>query len=91
MFVGPAEQVYGGQIIGEHARDNDLVVNPCKKKQLTNVRASGSDNAMILTPPVELSLEKAIEFIQADEVVEITPESIRLRKLILDHSMRKRK
>ncbi|MEC9396186.1 MAG: translational GTPase TypA [Myxococcota bacterium] len=91
LFVGPASQVYGGQIIGEHARDNDLVVNPCKKKALTNVRASGSDNALVLTPPEELSLERAIEFIQEDEIVEITPESIRLRKRELDHSFRKRK
>ena len=91
MFVGPAVPVYHGQIIGEHARENDLVVNPCKKKQLTNVRASGSDTATVLTPPLDMSLEKAIEFIQDDEYVEITPDSIRLRKAILDHSKRKTK
>ncbi len=89
LFVGAAEPVYNGQIIGEHARENDLVVNPCKKKQLTNVRASGSDSATVLTPPLEMSLEKAIEFIEDDEYVEITPESIRLRKAILDHNKRK--
>ena len=91
MFVGAGSQVYPGQIIGEHARENDLVVNPCKKKQLTNMRASGSDGALVLTPPIEMTLEQAIEFIQDDEYVEITPESIRLRKSILDHSKRKRK
>ncbi len=89
LFVGAAEAVYNGQIIGEHARDNDLVVNPCKKKQLTNVRSSGADTATILTPPIEMSLERAIEFIEDDEYVEITPTSIRLRKAILDHSKRK--
>ena len=89
LFVDPAEEVYSGQVIGEHARENDLVVNPCKKKQLTNMRASGSDAATVLTPPVELSLERAIEFIEDDEYVEITPKSIRLRKATLDHNRRK--
>ena len=91
MFVGPGVAVYPGQVIGEHARENDLVVNPCKKKQLTNMRASGNDAAQVLTPPMDLSLERAIEFINADEYVEITPESIRIRKSVLDHSLRKRK
>jgi GTP-binding protein len=91
LFVGPGVDVYGGQIIGEHARENDLVVNPCKRKQLTNVRASGSDASLILTPPVEHTLESAIEFIADDEYVELTPTSIRLRKAELDHSFRKRK
>ena len=91
MFVGPGESVYPGQVIGEHARDNDLVVNPCKKKQLTNMRSSGADAALILTPPVQMSLEQAIEFIGADEMVEVTPASIRLRKSELDHTKRKRK
>ncbi len=90
LFVGPGEEVYPGQIIGEHARENDLVVNPCKKKQLTNIRAAGSDDALILTPPREFTLEQAIEFIESDEYVEITPDSIRLRKAILNHSQRKR-
>lgn len=91
LFVGPSEDVYAGQIIGEHARDNDLVVNPCKRKQLTNMRASGSDDAILLTPPIKMTLEKAIEFIQEDEYIELTPVSLRLRKSELDHSKRKRK
>jgi GTP-binding protein len=90
MFVGAAESVYAGQVIGEHSRDNDLVVNPCKKKQLTNMRSSGADEALTLTPHAVMSLERAIEFIEDDEYVEITPESVRLRKAILDHSKRKR-
>ncbi len=91
MFVGPGFEVYAGQVIGEHARDNDLVVNPCKKKQLTNMRASGSDDKLLLTPPRDLSLEAALEWIDDDELVEITPENIRLRKLELDHNKRKAK
>ncbi len=89
LFIGPGEQVYGGQVIGENSRENELVVNPCKGKKLTNVRASGSDDALILTPPTRLSLEKAIEFIATDEYVEITPEAIRVRKSILHHGKRK--
>jgi len=83
-------KVYSGQIIGLHARSNDLVVNPNKKKQLTNMRSSGADDALRLTPPHIYSLEEAMEFIQDDELVEVTPKSIRLRKLHLDHSERKR-
>ncbi|MGM0576215.1 MAG: translational GTPase TypA [Myxococcota bacterium] len=90
LFVEPGQKVYAGQIIGLHSRDNDLVVNPAKGKKLTNVRASGSDDAIKLTPPRILSLEDALEFIEADELVEVTPESIRLRKAILDHNERKR-
>ena len=75
----------------QSAMENDLVVNSCKKKQLTNVRAAGSDDALLLTPPIRMSLEQAIEFIVDDEIVELTPESIRLRKRELEHSMRKRK
>ena len=89
LFVGPGEEVYGGQIIGLHSRDNDLVVNPCKGKKLTNVRAAGSDDSLNLTPPRVMTLEKAIEFIEGDEYVEITPESVRLRKSELNHSFRK--
>ncbi len=89
LFVGPGEDVYPGQVIGENSRDAELVVNPCKKKQLSNVRASGSDDAMVLTPPRDLSLEKALEFIARDEYVEITPTSIRVRKEILHHGKRK--
>lgn len=90
MFLGPGEKVYMGQLVGLHARENDLVVNPCKKKQLTNIRASGSDEAIRLTPPIELTLERALETIDDDEVVEVTPSSIRVRKFWLDHNDRKR-
>ncbi|MGM0555788.1 MAG: translational GTPase TypA [Myxococcota bacterium] len=89
LFVGPGERVYGGQVIGENSRDAELVVNPCKTKKLTNVRASGSDDALVLTPPRRLSLEKAIEFIEPDELVEITPDAIRVRKQQLHHGLRK--
>src|SRR3546814_2832355 len=77
MFVSPGEALYEGMIIGIHSRDNDLVVNPIKGKQLTNVRASGTDEAVRLVPPIQLSLEYAVEFIDDDELVEITPKSIR--------------
>ncbi len=90
MFVSPGDAVYEGMIIGIHTRDNDLVVNPIKGKQLTNVRASGKDEAIALTPPIRLTLESAIEFIADDEVVEITPNSIRLRKHMLKEHERKR-
>jgi GTP-binding protein len=90
MFVSPGEALYEGMIIGIHSRDNDLVVNPIKGKQLTNVRASGTDEAVRLVPPIELTLEKAVEFIADDELVEITPKSIRLRKRHLkEHERRK--
>ncbi len=91
LFVAPAVEVYGGMIIGEHARDNDLEVNPSKGKKLTNVRASGSDDAIKLTPPRIMSLEQALEFIDDDELVEVTPVSIRLRKKELDPHQRKKK
>jgi GTP-binding protein len=90
LFVGPGVEVYGGMIIGQHAKDNDLDVNPCKGKKLTNVRASGSDDAIKLTPPRLLTLEQALEFIDDDELVEVTPTSIRLRKKELDPTKRKR-
>lgn len=90
LFIGPGAEVYEGQIIGEHSRDNDLVVNPLKGKQLTNMRASGSDENIILTPPVKMSLEQALEFIADDELVEVTPESIRLRKKYLTELERRR-
>ena len=90
MFVSHGEPVYEGMIIGIHSRDNDLVVNPIKTKKLTNVRASGKDDAMILTPPIELTLEYAVEFIADDELVEITPKTIRLRKRYLLEHERKR-
>ncbi len=90
MFVSPGEKLYEGMIIGIHSRENDLVVNPIKGKQLTNVRASGTDEAVRLTPPIALTLESAIEFIDDDELVEVTPQNIRLRKRYLNEIERKR-
>jgi GTP-binding protein len=90
MFVSPGEPVYEGMIVGIHSRDNDLVVNPIRTKQLTNIRASGKDEAIDLTPPIGLTLEYAVEFIADDELVEITPKSIRLRKRFLKEHERKR-
>ncbi|MCB1110925.1 MAG: translational GTPase TypA, partial [Chlamydiia bacterium] len=89
IFVKPGDDVYEGMIIGENSRDNDLVVNITREKQLTNVRASGSDESLILTPPTVLTLEQAIDFIQEDEYVEVTPKYIRLRKRVLSESQRK--
>jgi len=91
LFLPPGVEVYGGMIIGQHAKDNDLDVNPCKGKKLTNVRASGTDDAVKLAPPRILTLEQALEFIDDDELVEVTPKSIRLRKKELDPNRRKRK
>ena len=90
LFVSPATEVYEGMIVGLHSRDNDLTVNPTKAKQLTNVRASGTDEAINLTPPVKHTLEQALEFIEDDELVEVTPISIRLRKKHLTENERKR-
>jgi len=91
LFIGAGVEVYGGMIIGQHAKENDLDVNPCKGKKLTNIRASGSDDAIKLTPPRNLTLEQALEFIDDDELVEVTPTSIRLRKKELDPNKRKRR
>ena len=90
MFVSHGEAVYEGMIIGIHSRENDLVVNPIKTKKLTNIRAAGKDDALILTPPIELTLEYAVEFIADDELVEVTPKSIRIRKRLLQEHERKR-
>ncbi|WP_119343531.1 translational GTPase TypA [Facilibium subflavum] len=90
LFIDHGTEVYEGMIIGIHSRDNDLTVNPCKGKQLTNVRASGKDESIILTPPIKVTLEYALEFIVDDELVEITPKSIRLRKKLLTENERKR-
>ncbi len=90
MFVSPGDKLYEGMVIGIHSRDNDLVVNPIKGKQLTNVRASGTDEAVRLTPPIRLTLESAVEFIDDDELVEITPLSVRVRKRYLTENERKR-
>lgn len=90
MFVGPGVDVYEGMIVGQNSRDTDLVVNPCKKKALTNMRAAGSDDLILLTPPRELTLEQAIEFIENDELVEVTPKNIRLRKKLLNYTVRRK-
>lgn len=90
FFIDAGEEVYGGQVVGEHVHDNDLVVNVTKAKQLTNVRASGSDDKARVIPKTEMSLEECLEYIKGDEYVEVTPESIRMRKIILDHQERKR-
>jgi GTP-binding protein len=90
MFVGPNVKNYSGMIIGIHARENDLVVNPNKVKKLTNIRTTAADEKLVLAPPKQLTLEYALEFINDDELCEVTPQSIRLRKMILDHSLRKR-
>ena len=88
LFVSPGDKVYAGMIVGENPRGDDLVVNVCKRKQLTNMRAAGSDDALHLIPPKKMSLEKSIEFLNDDELLEVTPQSIRLRKIILDHDKR---
>jgi GTP-binding protein len=90
LLVGPGEDLYEGMIVGLHSRDNDLVVNALREKKLTNIRASGSDEAIILTPPIKLTLEQALEFIEEDELVEVTPNFIRVRKRFLKESDRKR-
>ena len=90
MFVSPGEKLYEGMIIGIHSRENDLVVNPIKTKKLTNIRAAGKDDAVLLTPPIQLTLEYAVEFIADDELVEVTPLSIRIRKRFLKETDRKR-
>ena len=90
MFIVPAQEIYVGMVIGEHARANDLDVNPIKGKQLTNVRSSGTDDAIKLVPPMDMNLERALEWIEDDELLEITPKNIRIRKKILDPNMRKR-
>ena len=90
LFIGHGEEVYEGMVIGIHSRDNDLVVNPLKAKQLTNIRAAGTDENLILTPPIRMSLEQALEFIDDDELVEVTPNHIRVRKKLLSENDRKR-
>jgi Predicted membrane GTPase involved in stress response len=90
MLVSPGDAVYEGQVVGIHSRDNDLVVNPLKAKQLTNIRAAGSDENILLTPPIKFSLEQALEFIEDDELVEVTPTAIRIRKRFLKEHERKR-
>lgn len=90
FFIFPQEEVYAGQVVGEHAHEKDLVVNVTKSKKLTNMRASGSDEKARLIPPVQFSLEEALEYIKEDEYVEVTPKAMRMRKVILDETERKR-
>ena len=90
FFIDPGEEVYMGQVVGEHVHDNDLVINVCKAKQLTNVRASGTDEKARIIPKVIMSLEECLEYIKEDELVEVTPKSMRMRKTILDHDQRKK-
>ena len=90
FFIDPGEDVYAGQVVGEHVHDNDLVVNVCKAKQLTNVRASGTDDKARIIPKTVMSLEECLEYIKQDELVEVTPKSMRMRKTILDHDQRKK-
>ena len=90
FFIDPGTSIYTGQIIGENSRSDDLVVNVCQGKKLTNVRASGTDDAVGIAPKVEMTLEECMEYIEQDECIEITPENIRLRKILLDETDRKR-
>jgi GTP-binding protein len=90
FFVNPGEEIYEGQVVGENTRADDIVVNLTKTKKLTNVRASGTDDKAVIIPAVKFSLEEAMEYIKDDEYVEVTPKSIRIRKIILDETMRKR-
>jgi len=90
FFIDPGEDVYMGEVVGEHVHDNDLVINVCKAKQLTNVRASGTDDKARIIPKVIMSLEECLEYIKEDELVEVTPQSMRMRKAILDHDQRKK-
>ena len=90
FFIDPVEEVYGGEVVGEHVHDNDLVVNVTKAKQLTNVRASGSDDKARVIPKTVMSLEECLEYIREDEYVEVTPKNMRMRKIELDHLKRKR-
>ena len=90
LFIGPGEKVYSGMVIGQSSRAEDIELNVCKKKHLTNTRSSSADEALTLVPPRVLSLEQALDFIDVDELLEVTPESLRIRKRILDPLMRKR-
>jgi len=90
LFITPGEKVYAGMIVGKNSRQGDMEVNVCKRKQLTNIRAAGSDDNLRLSPPIIMSLEQYLEFIEGDELLEITPKNLRLRKKILDPNMRKK-
>ncbi len=88
LFVSPGDPVYEGMIVGEHSRENDIDVNPCKMKKLTNMRAAGRDDNILLSPPIPMTLERALQFIREDEMVEVTPKSVRLRKVELSSNRR---
>jgi GTP-binding protein len=90
MFVKPTDRVYAGQIVGEHCHDDDIQVNVCKAKKMTNIRAAGADKTVVLKPPREMTLELALEFIEDDELVEVTPDAVRLRKRLLNEIDRRR-
>jgi GTP-binding protein len=90
MFIGPGEEVYEGMIVGENARGEDMNVNPTKEKKLTNMRASGSDRNILLKPPRQMTLEAALEYIEEDELVEVAPSKIRLRKILLNEADRRK-
>ncbi|MCR5739927.1 MAG: translational GTPase TypA, partial [Lachnospiraceae bacterium] len=90
LFIGPGEKVYSGMVVGETGKSEDIEVNVCKKKQMTNTRSSSADEALRLTPPKILSLEQALDFIETDELLEVTPVKLRIRKKILDSRLRKR-
>ena len=90
LFISPGEKVYSGMVVGQTGRNEDIEINVCKKKQLTNTRSSSADEALRLTPPKILSLEQALDFIDTDELLEVTPTSLRIRKKILDPTLRKR-
>ena len=90
LFIGPGQKVYAGMVVGQTGRSEDIEVNVCKKKQLTNTRSSSADEALRLVPPRILSMEQALDFIDTDELLEVTPKSLRIRKKILDPTMRKR-
>ena len=90
LFIGPGEKVYSGMVVGQTGKSEDIEINVCKKKQLTNTRSSSADEALRLTPPKIMSLEQALDFIDTDELLEITPSTLRIRKKILDPSLRKR-
>jgi GTP-binding protein len=90
LFLSHGQEVYEGMLVGIHSRDNDLIVNPTKAKQLNNIRAAGNDENLVLSPPIKFSLEQALEFIDDDELVEVTPASIRLRKKTLNEGDRRR-
>jgi GTP-binding protein len=91
FFIDQHEEIYAGQVVGENTRPGDMIINVTKSKKLTNMRASGSDEKTVLTPPIKFSLEEALEYIQEDKYVEITPKSMRLRKIYLDENERKRR